>query len=165
MTGVQTCALPILDAKVQSFATSLMGVTGNPINDADPVTPGIQQFDLKGNRPPQAPKWTLSAGYSHTFDLGDGANVVASAFSRYKSAHYLSVVNWAALRQKGYMTTDLSLEYNSADGNYTVQAYVRNLEDKQPLVFANFNAAAGSLIYNSIYGAPRTFGVQGTYRF
>lgn len=154
-----------LDAKVQSFATSLIGVNGTPINDADPVTPGIQQFNLKGNRPPQAPKWTLSAGYSHTFDLGDGANVVASAFSRYKSAHYLSVVNWAALRQKGYMTTDLSVEYNSADGNYTVQAYVRNLEDKQPLAFANFNAAAGSLIYNSIYGPPRTFGVQGTYRF
>jgi len=154
-----------LDAKVKRFFTSLIGVNGNQINDSDPVAAGIQQFNLAGNRPPQAPKWTLSAGYTHTFELPGDANVVASAFTRYKGTHYLSVINWAGMRQKGYMMTDLSLEYNSGDGAYTVQAYVRNLEDKQPLSFANFNAAAGSLVYNAIYGAPRTFGVQGTYRF
>ncbi len=154
-----------IDAKVKRFTTSLAGVNGSPINDSDPVAAGIQPFDLAGSRPPQAPKWTLSAGYSHTLDLGDGANFVASAFTRYKGTHYLSVVNWAGMRQKGIMMTDMSFEYNSADGNYTVQAYVRNLEDKQPLTFANYNTAAGALIYNAIYGPPRTFGVQGTYRF
>lgn len=154
-----------LDAKVQDFTASLMGINGNAINDSDPATPGIQPFNLAGNRPPQSPKWTLSAGYSHTFEIGDGANIVAGAFSRYKGTHYLSVVNWAGMRQKGYIMTDLSLEYNSAEGDYSIQAYVRNLEDKQPLAFANFNAAGGSLIYNTIYGPPRTFGIQGTYRF
>lgn len=154
-----------LDAKVQDFASSLMGVNGSAINDSDPLTPGIQPFNLAGNRPPQAPKWTLSAGYSHTFEIGNGANIVAGAFSRYKSTHYLSVVNWAGMRQKGFIMTDLSLEYNSAEGDYSIQAYVRNLENKQPLAFANFNAAGGSLIYNTIYAPPRTFGIQGTYRF
>ncbi|MFV3127166.1 TonB-dependent receptor [Niveispirillum sp. KHB5.9] len=154
-----------LDAKVQDFATSLSGVDGNAINDSDPATPGAQPFNLKGNRPPQAPKWTLSAGYSHTFDLSNDANIVASVFSRYKGTHYLSVTNWAGTRQKGYVMTDLSLEYNTGDGDFSVQAYVRNVENKQPLAFANFNAAAGALIYNSIYGPPRTFGAQVTYRF
>lgn len=153
-----------LDAKLKDFATAQPGLLGS-INDSDPATPGIQPFNLAGNRPVQAPKWTLSAGYNHTFDLEDGATIVAGAFSRYKSTHYLTVFNRAADRQKGFIQTDLSLEYNAASEAFTVQAYVRNLENKQPLTFANFTPVNGAAIYNYVFGQPRTYGVQATYRF
>jgi iron complex outermembrane receptor protein len=166
LTPVDQLSLTVnyLDAKLKDFATAQPGLLGS-INDSDPNTAGIQPFNLAGNRPVQSPKWTLSAGYTHTFDLGDNGTIAASAYSRYKSTYYLTVFNRKADRQEGYFQTDLSLDYTTASENLSLQAYVRNLEDKQPLTFANFTPVNGSAIYNYVFGQPRTYGVQVTYKF
>jgi iron complex outermembrane receptor protein len=119
--------------------------------------------DLSGNKPVQAPKWTIALGYDHTFPIGDG-ELVASVFSRFKTEYYLSPFNWRADRQEAFTQTDLSLEYKAPGGRYSLQAYVRNLEDNRPLNYAAFTGG-GVNVYNFIFGAPRTYGIQGTFKF
>ncbi|MFT4053607.1 MAG: TonB-dependent receptor [Novosphingobium sp.] len=124
---------------------------------------GSVATDLSGNRPVQAPKWTIALGYDHTFPIGEG-ELVASVYSRFKTEYYLTPFNWDADRQQAFTQTDLNLEYKAPGGRYSIQAYVRNLEDERPLTYASFTGG-GINIYNFIFGAPRTYGVQGTFRF
>ena len=124
---------------------------------------GSQSVDLSGNAPPQAPRWTIAMGYDHTFPIGEG-ELVASVYSRFKSEYYLTPFNWRADQQEAFTQTDLNLEYKAPGGRYSLQAYVRNIEDTRPLAYASFTGG-GINIYNFIYGAPRTYGVQGTVKF
>ena len=119
--------------------------------------------ELSGNRPTQAPKWTIALGYDKTFHIGDG-ELVASAFSRFKSEYYLTPFNWLGDRQKAFTQTDLNLEWRAPGNAYTIQAYVGNIEDERPKNYASFTGN-GVNVYNFIFGAPRTYGVQGTFRF
>jgi iron complex outermembrane receptor protein len=119
--------------------------------------------DLSGNKPPQAPKWTIALGYDHTFHIGE-SQLVASVFSRFKTEYYLTPFNWAADRQDAFTQTDFNLEWKAPGGRYTIQAYVRNIEDERPVNYASFTGN-GVNVYNFIFGAPRTYGVQGTVKF
>ncbi len=142
-----------LDAKLTQFTTFQSGLDGG--------TPAI---DASGNRPPQAPKYTVAVGYDHTFDLGAAGTLDANAYTRFKSDYYLTSFNRAADRQEGYSQTDLSVTYTTANGRYSVQGYVHNVENYVPLVYAAYTGG-GINIYNFIFGAPRTYGVQGTVKF
>lgn len=142
-----------LDAKFTQFPGVVSTLTGS------------QATDLSGNKPTQAPRWTIALGYDHTFPIGDG-ELVASVYSRFKTEYYLTVFNWRADQQDAFTQTDLSLEYKAPGGRYSVQAYVRNLEDERPLNFSSFVGGGPTTnVYNFIYGAPRTYGVQGTFKF
>jgi len=152
-----------LDAKLTAFQTSLLGLTG-PIYDSNPTTPGIQPFDLSGNRPVQSPKWTIALGYDHDFRFGDH-KITAGVFTRFKSAYYLQPFNSRAEEQEAFTQTDLTLEYTAPGDRFSLQAYVRNLEDYRPYGFVNYVNAGGTTLINYVYGTPRTYGVRGTYRF
>ncbi|MGF7149864.1 iron complex outermembrane receptor protein [Sphingomonas zeicaulis] len=142
-----------LDARFDRFLTveNVLGAPTRPV-------------DLSGNRPTQAPRWTIVAGYDHRLELASGANISASAQTRFKSDYFLTAYNWEADRQKAYTQTDLSLSYNHVDDRFSVGAYVRNLEDTIPLTYSSFNGG-GIDLYNFIFGQPRTYGVQASMRF
>ncbi|GGZ45054.1 TonB-dependent receptor domain-containing protein [Asticcacaulis endophyticus] len=113
--------------------------------------------NLAGNQMQQAPKTTITGGYQHTWPLTAG-DLTARLQSRYQSAMYLSSYNYAFSRQDAYTKTDASLSYTPSGGHYTLQAYVRNIENERVI-----NVAVENLEYDSIYyqlGAPRTYGVR-----
>jgi iron complex outermembrane receptor protein len=143
-----------LDAKFTSYEIFSTGVNGGTINR-----------DLSGNRPANAPKWTIAFGYDHEFDLGDKGTLTASVFSRYKSQYNLTSLNYAGDLQKGYVQTDLSVSYSPAGKKFSLQAYVRNIENYVPIVFASFTGGPPINVYNYVFGQPRTFGVMATIRY
>ena len=143
-----------LDSRFDQFNTVETGIEGNTV----PV-------NLAGNTPPQASKWSLSAGLEHTFNLEELGNVVASVSTRYKSSFYLTAFNWEADRQKGFTATDISVVYTTANGKYSIQAFAHNLENYRPLIFSGFTAGPPVNLYNFGFGAPLTAGVQATARF
>lgn len=49
-------------------------------------------------------------------------------------------------------------------GRYTIQAYVRNIENERPVNYASFTGN-GVNVYNFIFCAPRTYGLQGPVKF
>jgi iron complex outermembrane receptor protein len=143
-----------LDATFDQFKTVETGIEGNAV----PV-------NLAGNTPPEASKWTLTAGFDHTFNLGDYGDIVAAVSTRYRSSFYLTSYNWASDLQKGFTSTDLSVTYTTMNGKYSIQGFAHNLENYRPLVYAGFTAGPPVNIYNFGFGAPLTFGVQATARF
>jgi iron complex outermembrane receptor protein len=149
-----TLSANYLDARYDQFKTVETGIEGNAV----PV-------NLAGFTPPLAQKWTILAGFEHTFDLAEHGGIVAGVSTRYKSSYYLTSFNWAADMQKGFTATDISLTYTTANGKYSLQAFVHSLENYRPLVYSGFTAGPPVNLYNFGFGAPLTAGVQVTARF
>ncbi|MEG3176703.1 TonB-dependent receptor [Sphingomonas sp. RB3P16] len=134
--------------------TSLIDAAGKPVLS-----------DLSGNRIPQTPKYVISVDYQHVFDLGSAGSLTAEAYSRFKSDYYLDIFNYRDSRQTAYTSTDLNLEYRPASRRFAIQAYVRNLENIRPLVFAGFTAAGPDRVFNWQFGTPRTYGLRASVNF
>ncbi len=131
----------------------------NGLADLDPG-PNVVQPDLAGNTLPQSPKFTITLGYDHVFELGNAGTITASAYSRFKSEYYLDIFNYRSSEQKAFTQTDLSLKYQPMSEVWNVQAFVRNLEDEQPLAYAGFVSAGPDDTFNFAFQAPRTYGVR-----
>lgn len=130
------------------------------VGDLNPATPAIEQPNFAGNTTPYSPKFTITFGYDHVFDLGGSGTVKASAFTTFKSRYFTDFYNYNDLQQKALSSTDLSLEYKPENKAFTVTAFVRNLENNRPLVYGGYIAAGPDDILNWGYGTPRTYGVR-----
>ncbi len=136
------------------------GCATTGVGDLDPNTPGIQQPDFSGNRPPFSPKFVITAGYEHVFNLGSAGTLTARANTLFKSAYFTDFFNYRDSEQTALTQTDLSLEYKPENRNWSIQAFVRNLENTRPLTYGAFVAAGPDDIYNWQFGAPRTYGLR-----
>lgn len=129
-----------LDAKFTDFAVNVAGVN-------------VQQ---KGHRLIQAPEWSMTAGYEHAFELGNGGTVTPRIQGSYRSEYWFTVFNNANDRQRPYATLDLSLGYTAPENKWSLQLFARNVTDATALTSANIGSFSGTNIYQ--YIAPRTFG-------
>jgi iron complex outermembrane receptor protein len=160
----------VLDAQYDDFLTcdsALLdcGVATNIVN-------------LRGNKLPHAPKFSMTFAYEHDFALGSGGLVTPRAQVHYQTDSYLSPFNRApssaqvagsfpeARTQKAYTTVDLSLRYQSPKNVWYAEAFVQNATDKAVKTDATWAAGAGGgAVWTSFYNAPRTFGARMNYRF
>jgi len=133
----------------------------NGIGDLDPVTPGVQQPNFAGNRPPFSPEWVITAGYDHTFNLGSAGTVRASANTTFKSSYFTDFYNYRDGQQKAFTQTDVSLEYKPENGRFSLTAFAKNLENMRPLTYGSF-VSAGPFddVFNWQFGTPGTYGVR-----
>lgn len=156
-----------LNAKYKSFTASYnVFDTAVPNRTAlDVQTYPGDLANLNGNWLAQTPEWVIGLGYDHVFDLGDAGSVTASAYSRFKSRYYTDFFNYRDLQQKAFTETDLSLTYKPANERFSIQAYVRNLENTRPVVYAGYTAANTDDIINWQFGPPRTYGVRASIDF
>jgi iron complex outermembrane receptor protein len=113
--------------------------------------------------PGYAPKWIITLAYDHVWELSGAATLTFHANSTFKSRYFTNFLNYRDSAQDAFTQTDASLEY--AKGPVTVSVYVRNLENKRPLVQSYYIAAATDDIFNWQFGTPRTFGVHAGYKF
>lgn len=135
------------------------------VTDLDPVTPGVQQPNLAGNTPPQSPKFTITLGYDHIFDMGSAGTVTASLFSRFKSDYFMTIFNERDLQQKAFTQTDFSLEYRPEHKRLGIQAYVQNIENTRAMVGGNYTAAGPDRVLNFSFSNPRLYGVRLSFSY
>ena len=119
---------------------------------------------LRGNTPPQAPRWTANIGYSHDFDLG-GGQLTPRIQTHIESESYFTVFNRGTDRQGGYHRSDFTLTYKPNNGAWQLDAFVRNIEDKLILNYAYDPTGATRRAYVYQYAAPRTYGARVTVNF
>lgn len=131
--------------------------------NANRVGAGAIPVNLAGNEPVQSPEWTVVLGYAHTWKF-DAGLLTADLRSQYKSDYYLQPFNWRADEQEAHTISDASLTFAAPDGRWDVSAYVHNIEDEGVLTFAAFSGGTIN-IYNFIFGPPRTYGLQASYRW
>lgn len=111
-----------------------------------------------GKKLDRSPNSVVTLGYEHTFQLA-AARLKAGVFSRASGAYNISVPS--QLRQypvPARTQSDLSLSYRPNGASWSVQALVKNLEDKVvPIVIDSVGQMFAS--------EPRTFSVKLDYRF
>ncbi|MDE2435604.1 MAG: TonB-dependent receptor, partial [Sphingomonadales bacterium] len=132
----------------------------NGIGDLDPTTPGIQQPNFAGNRPPFSPDWIITAGLDHTFQLGSAGTLTARVDTTFKSKYFTDFYNYRDGSQKAFTQTDLSLEYKPEGRKFSILGFVKNLENIRPLTYGSFISAGPDDVFNWQFGAPRTYGVR-----
>lgn len=127
------------------------------------TAPGGQS--LAGKSLDRAPDATLTLGYTHNWDLSTGARLTAYAGARFSTSYVLSDTGTPAqapifYTQPSFTRSDLTLTYSSADDRWSLQAFVKNLEDKRQL--ASLFTNGGSSYVNLT--DPRTAGIRASFK-
>ncbi|MCS6948757.1 MAG: TonB-dependent receptor, partial [Steroidobacteraceae bacterium] len=96
------------DQLLAQFNVFCVGCPLNGIGDLDPTTPGVQQPNFAGNRPPYSPEFVVTAGYDRVFPLGASGSLTAKIFSTYKSSYFTDFFNYRDSKQDSFVQTDLT---------------------------------------------------------
>lgn len=155
-----------------SYLTAVFGppTTGCAVG---PLVGASQEVNCAGKPLVRAPRWTGSAGYSHTFDLGSSGRLTASADVQFSSGSYLSVDFLEAGRQGAYALGNLDLTYVSDSGGLSVSAFVNNVTNKvvrnqafrYPFVSGANPLADPDGVVLATVRPPRTYGVRARLNF
>lgn len=118
--------------------------------------------DFSGCRMARTPKWSLNVGYQHTWAMESGARLVGRVQTHYESAKNLEYHGFAQNKQDGFTKSDVSLTYSSADDRWSLQGYVRNIEDDDIRTASSPNSTTGLSTNGNgeFYAPPRTFGLR-----
>lgn len=118
--------------------------------------------DFSGCRMARTPEWTLNVGYQHTWEIASGGKLVGRAQTHYESGKNLEYHGFAQNRQDGFTKTDLSLTYTNADDRWSLQGYVRNLENDDVRTASSPNSTTGLATNGNgeFYAPPRTYGLR-----
>lgn len=129
----------------------------------DSARPALGVMNLAGNRLPQAPKWSGSAGVYYDMPLSSGT-ITAGARYDWKSRMYFSEFNTDISSQKAIGRLDLSLTYKSDDGRWTGSLFATNVTDEQ--IKNNVLIVSGVLgsLADANYRPGRQIGVSLSYR-
>jgi len=166
-----------LDAKITDFPDAQCYTNQTAAQGCIPATvaaPGVPSIpahqDLAGKRPPQAPKWKLTANFDYAHDLGSlpFQGVVQGAYT-YQSKINYSLSQDPTTVQGGYGIANLSVGIRQPERHYEVMAFVNNLFDKH--YFQNITNSSGNYAGALAIQAylPRDFrryaGVRASYSF
>ncbi|MFM2289763.1 MAG: hypothetical protein RL684_2906 [Pseudomonadota bacterium] len=150
----------------------------------------LVQADWSDKRLDALPTWAGTLSYEHRFELRDGGYISARLNSKISAGYYESDLSGqyngppfggppggpppfnfttfslypTQYEQGSFTRTDFDLGYTSASGKFTVDAYVRNIEDKMQMTGSPQNLYApgqGSPDQVTVaVSAPRTIGLR-----
>lgn len=125
---------------------------------------GVGGFeDCSGTDMRYAPSWNLNLNYQHIFPLSNGGSLVAEVASHIETSAWLGFDETVTERRSAYHKTDLSLLYESPSGNWSLQAYVNNVENTAVRqLFQNGSVTRSPWVFLS---NPRVYGVRATVHF
>jgi iron complex outermembrane receptor protein len=165
----------VTDALVVDFGVSIdmsqydefIVDAGNLVwNDTAPIgaetISGSFVYVVDGEDTPYTPDVTVGVGVSYFIDLGDMGTIKPHVFAYYNSGYVSNRAPVFFADQDAYTKLDLSVKWQSTDGDYSVQAYVNNASDELIKTYTEiFSRARVAYDYNS----PRNFGVRFAYNF
>jgi len=150
--GTLNVSVGLLDARYKSFVFPVL-----------PTRPAA--IDYADKRLDKAPVTTLSVGYTQQWLLAGGSAFSATANTRYSSSYVVSnfaIATPVQYTQAGFSRSDLTLMYSAASDQWSVQAFVKNIQDKQAITGYSFSTFTGNQVFLS---DPRTFGLRATAKF
>ena len=146
---------------VPGFAFTPLAV-GCPV--IAPASPGVTTVQCAGFPLPHAPKWSGTAGYTHSFAMQSGAAVDFDVNGRFASKSWLAVDFIQSELAPSFAVLNASLTYQSPARNYSLSAFVRNINNGKEYTGTQEQNFAPPLNTANI-GAPRTYGVRANVRF
>jgi len=115
-----------------------------------------------------SPSWSANASYSHMFTLPSGSTLTPKLNLEYKGTYWsmgggpnADIANHDFADQDAYTLLNVYVNWASSDGQFNVNAYVKNIQNKP--ILTNVGSEAG---YKTVSLAPpRTFGLVFNARF
>lgn len=127
--------------------------------------PAPEPFSFEGRRMPITPEWSANLSYEYGWPLTGGAALKARIQTHYESAKYMEVHQFEPTYQKAYTKTDISFTYSSNADRWSLEGYVRNIENRDVLTSAIPPFGGSPAVAQVFYAAPRLYGVRATARF
>ena len=125
---------------------------------SDPFLSAVQtSVDLSGKRLIKTPSFSQQLTYEHTFTVRGGGTVAPSIGLYWQTAMYLRAYNESIDRQAAYSRTNLTLAYHAPKDQWSLAAFINNVEDRNVLQTVQ-TYAVGSLA--GTYLPPRTYGLR-----
>lgn len=125
------------------------------------ITSGGQS--LSGNRPVQAPRWTLNSQASWTPAISDRLVAIFAGDASWRSAQFFEANNSPSSREPGYWLVNGRVGIGAENQSWSVALFARNLTRSKYRTYVNDLPAFGWVL--NIYGPPRTYGVVASVRF
>lgn len=146
-----------------TFVTSGSTIPGLDTNCRIVPIPGVTantSLDCSGFPLAQAPLWSGSVSWTHSFELANGDTIDAQINGQYADKRYLSNYFNEQVHAPSYFVTNVNATYRSSDGKWTAAVFGRNLSDEVVYngAFAIRGLHHGIQVVN--VGAPRTYGVR-----
>jgi iron complex outermembrane receptor protein len=123
----------------------------------------VPDQDLSGNATRMSPKWSVAVHPEYVVDLANGGTISLGSNFAYKSKQYHTEFNDDRLAQDGYIMLDANIMYEDPNGQFSLNAWVKNLTDE--LVYAGSFSVSTSRAIGGTLMPPRTFGVTAGYAF
>jgi iron complex outermembrane recepter protein len=151
-----------LDARDTSFTytNSVPPNTGCPVSQSG----GQYVVDCSGRRPSNAPVWTVQGGITQHVPLGEHGDLTLAVDSRYQSESYTGIELLQAEIQKGFTTTNLSVEYTSPGKTFSISGFVNNVENNTTIGFSQTHSIAPGLVFYALR-LPRMYGARFGFKF
>ncbi|MEH6581198.1 MAG: TonB-dependent receptor [Halioglobus sp.] len=128
--------------------------------------------DFKGNEPVSTPDTNFNLAVDYEFDISqnwmarlhlDGNYLSDQWFSAYNGEVVPTLGDYSDLKQEAYWLWNARVAFADNSDTYAISAWVANLADEEYDVYGISLATLG---FNSFaMGAPRTYGIDFTYRF
>jgi iron complex outermembrane receptor protein len=139
----------------------LRGHYGSNFTFTSPYDGSVSSIATSGGQLPHMPKFSISGSYVHTFDLPNGAGLMADADAHYQMRQLtdFDTSNYPStnpiFNQDGYTIVNTFLTYVSPKESYSVTAYGKNLANE--VYKLTTSASFGQNI--AYVNDPRTYGV------
>lgn len=126
-----------------------------------------QDINLKGEKLNRSPEFTVLLNYQHVFMLDSGADIEVDLSSRWSDSYsILSTASISQFEQPSFHKSDISFTYRSAERDWFVQAYVKNIEDEITVSNASLGPVFPGLSDGTVtISDPRTSGVRFGWEF
>lgn len=146
-------------------------------NPALPLDPANCSFDdgmggttvtsnLAGNRLPRAPDWQAFLAATYETPLGNSLDGFVRAEWQHTGDQFFSVFNRPNVAQEAYSVFNASVGISSADGNWDLKVWGRNIFDKE--YFSNLfesGVLADVVVPQGFVAPPATYGVTVGFNF
>ncbi len=158
-----------LNGKYNTLQTANFSPTGAPVTTGCTITgsrlanPGINgarfyDIDCSGKPTVNSPRWAVNVGYEHSFRLGGDMALVAGARSNIEASRFMNSNYRPEEEQGSFMMSDAYLTLEGPGRDWSITAFVNNIEDKEILARAGtrpiLDFPVGTL------RPPRTYGVR-----
>lgn len=116
--------------------------------------------NLSGKELPNSPHWTTSLGAQYTFDLPSGWSATLRGDYYRQSQQFARVYNTEYDRLKSWDNGNITLKVEKPEWGVSIDAYVKNIGNKTPIVDAYTTDDSSGLFTNVITAEPRLYGVS-----
>jgi len=118
--------------------------------------------DLKHLKVPYSPKWKIGGSITYDIDLADSGHLALNTTGNYQGTAETSVFNSLNTQMESRFLWDFSATWEDRDSRYRVTAFVKNILNEYKRIGANSVAGLWNM---TIYGRPRTYGLEVAYHF